>query len=214
MSLRLSDPNIQHILEDIKMESEDSVVGGPYQTEAHVLMQEKETRPWALSPIATARSRAPSPHAEAGSRASSLIAKARDADLEDKASSTYTSVKPSDMDWTVGKPLSKLGGKLKMNLFQALVDIIPHETLTGDWDYSSRGIAETMLYYQLVVSFSFGLQTLFPLLIGSNILSLLYQSVVKSMVLYCHLRKFFDDSNSKTEALRLDLLHPKPRTPS
>jgi hypothetical protein len=41
------------------------------------------------------------------------------------------------MDWTVGKPFSKLRGKLKMNPFEALVDIIPHKALAGDWDYSS-----------------------------------------------------------------------------
>jgi hypothetical protein len=56
VSPRLSGPNIQHILEDIEMKSEDSVAGGPNQTEAPVLVQEKESRPWALLPIAEARS--------------------------------------------------------------------------------------------------------------------------------------------------------------
>jgi hypothetical protein len=57
------------------------------------------------------------------------------------------------MDWIVGKPLSKLGGKLKMNPFQAFSGHFPHKALTGDQDCSSRGIAMQMLYYQLVISF-------------------------------------------------------------
>jgi hypothetical protein len=67
MSPRLSSPNIQHVLEDIEMESKDSVIGGPNQTKAHALAQEKETRPQPLSPIVEARSRAPPPYAEAES---------------------------------------------------------------------------------------------------------------------------------------------------
>jgi hypothetical protein len=114
---------------------------------------EQEARPQALLLIEEVRSRSPSPHDEVGSWAPSLVAEAEATAFEDEASSTYTPVKPSGMDWIVGKPLSKLGGKLKMNPFQALVNIIPHEALTGDEDCSSRGIAEQMLYYQLVVSF-------------------------------------------------------------
>lgn len=86
---------------------------------------EQEARPWALSPITEVRSRAPSPHTEARSWTPSLATEAEAAAIEDEALSTYTPVKPSGMDWTIGKPLFKLEGKLKMNPFSALMDINP-----------------------------------------------------------------------------------------
>ncbi|KAB8586120.1 hypothetical protein FH972_025775 [Carpinus fangiana] len=103
----------------IEMESKDSAAGWPNQTKAPALVQEKETRPRALSPIAEAKSQGPSPIAEVD-------------DLEDEASSTYTPIKHNGMEWTVGKPLSKLGGKLAMNHFQALVESFPMKKFFDD----------------------------------------------------------------------------------
>ena len=57
------------------------------------------------------------------------------------------SMKPSTMGWSVGEPLSKLDGHLLGNLFGALVDLVPHEQLTGDNDHSAQNMIEWMIFY-------------------------------------------------------------------
>ena len=65
-----------------------------------------------------------------------------------------------------------------------------------------------MLYYQLVISFCL-FDFFFPT--RSNHVFTVYQSAMKSMVLYCNLRKFFDDTSSETKALKSKLETSKPK---
>jgi hypothetical protein len=51
-------------------------------------------------------------------------------------------VKPLRANWTIGGKLAKLGGDLKGNPFQAVVDLIPYEKLQMEHDISTQGMAE------------------------------------------------------------------------
>ena len=64
-------------------------------------------------------------------------------------------VNPASANWTVRGKLAKLGGDLKGNPFQAVVDLIPHEKLQMERDISAGGIAEQMMYLCSSYLFSF-----------------------------------------------------------
>jgi hypothetical protein len=151
--------NIWHILEDIDMESKESVgmAGdnmGPSTTVAAKTPQK------VLSPIPEARTssraltpqrpRSPTP-IEVEKATGSKRPRASEAS---KASDSESSgeIQPEGANWTVGGKLAQIGEDLKGNPFKAVVDLIDHEKLQMKWDISARGIAEEMLTMQCLVS--------------------------------------------------------------
>jgi hypothetical protein len=143
--------NIQHILEDIDMDSEESVGMaddniGPFGAAAAKTPQKP------LSPISEAgsSSRASTPkrpqsptHARVDRALGSKRPRASDVPKASGASDSESSaeIQPERANWMIGGRLAKLGGDLKVNPFKAMVDLINHEKLKMNGDVSARGMA-------------------------------------------------------------------------
>jgi hypothetical protein len=61
-------------------------------------------------------------------------------------------VQPEGANWMVRGKLARLGGDLKGNPFKSVVDLIPHEDMKMKRDVSARGMAESMLHFQICVN--------------------------------------------------------------
>ena len=137
--------NIQHILDEIDQELElDSLVHMDCsKVRVQTTTVEDEERPRVLSLVA---------EEEATSWASILATVKRAPVVEashggsrqDKTSSSWgdSLVKPSSLEWTIGGPLARFGGELRAKPFQALMELIPQESLRGERDLSAQGMAE------------------------------------------------------------------------
>jgi hypothetical protein len=151
--------NIRHILEDIKMMSDDSVgVAGDNIGASPKAAERVPGR--ALSPILEAgnSSRAPTPKrprspTPAGVEKEMESRRPNASEASGASSSESTvEIKPEGADWTVGGKLAKLGGYFKSNPFKAMVDLVDHEGLRLKRDITLRGVAEEMLTMQCLVS--------------------------------------------------------------
>jgi hypothetical protein len=151
--------NIQHILEDIELELEDSIGMGSNnlgRSAAERVVAKTPTQP--LSPILEVGATS---CAETTKRPRHLAPIKVDKALGSKrprASEAYDSeafdskgsieIRPSGANWTIGRQLARVGGDLKGNPFKAMVDLIPHEDMKMECDAFVRGMAENMLHFQ------------------------------------------------------------------
>ena len=148
--------NIQHILEDIDMDSEESVGIRDNQTgPPNAVVKRTPRKPLSPIPEAGASSRAPtptrprSPILDEFDRASRSK---RPRTSEASGSESSAEIQPEGVNWMIGGKLAKLGGDLKGNPFKAMVDLIDHEKLQMKRDIFAHGIAEEMLSFQFFVS--------------------------------------------------------------
>jgi hypothetical protein len=128
--------NIQHILEDIDMELEDSVGMADDNMGPSPLAAMRTPRK-ALSPIPEVgtSSRAPTPKrprsltpVEVEKEGASRRSRASEASRTSGSEST-AEIQSEGANWTVGGKLAKLGGDFKGNPFKAMVDLVDHEGL-------------------------------------------------------------------------------------
>jgi hypothetical protein len=66
---------------------------------------------------------------------------------EASSSSSTTLIRPSGVGWTIGGHLARFDGDLLGNPFQALVNLIPHESLSMKRNVSTRGMAKQMVFF-------------------------------------------------------------------
>jgi hypothetical protein len=163
--------NIQHILEEIEMMSDDSVeiagdnMGASPKATAGVLgrtlspILETGNSSRALTPKRPQSSTPTGVEKEMESRRS----KASEAS-EASSSESTVEIQPEGANWIVGGKLAKLGGDFKSNPFKAVVDLVDHEGLQLKRDITLRGVAEEMLTMQCLVSIN---QASIPTLFGS-----------------------------------------------
>ena len=125
--------NIQHILEDIEMDLEESVgMGNNHMGPFNAAVEKTPRRLLSLTPKAGASSRAPTPK-----RPRSLILDEADRAWRSKRprafeaseSESSTEIQPEGANWTVGGKLAELGGDLKGNPFKAIMDLTDHDKL-------------------------------------------------------------------------------------
>jgi hypothetical protein len=148
--------NIQHILEDIDMESEESVGIADRHSGPPDASDKKNPRKQ-LSPIpetgassrAVTHKRSQDPTFDEADRAS---ASKRPRTSEASESESSAEFQPEGATWKIGGKLAKLGGDLKGNPFKAVLDLIDYDKLQMKSDVSARGMAEEMLTFQFLVS--------------------------------------------------------------
>jgi hypothetical protein len=148
--------NIQHILEDIDMDSEESV-GMANDNMGPSIATATTTPRKLLSPIpkAGASSRAPTPkrhRSPTPAGVNGASGSKRPLAFKASKSESSTEIQPEGANWTIGRKLAKLRRDLKGNPFKAVVDLVDHEKFQIKCDKSARGIAEEMLTFQFLVS--------------------------------------------------------------
>ena len=145
--------NIQHILEDLDLESEDSV-GMHGDNSRHPATYEEADqaliKPLSPIPEEGAFSRMPTPDRTRGptppgvDRASESkwprTSKASECESSDE-------VRVERANWTVRGKLARLGGDLKGNPFKAVAELIDHNKLQMECDVSANDMAEDMLFF-------------------------------------------------------------------
>jgi hypothetical protein len=150
--------NIQHILEDIDMELEDSVGMADDNMGPSPLAAMRVPRK-ALSPISKTgkSSRVSTPKGprsltptKVEKEIDSRRSRASEA-LEASGFESTAEIQSEGANWTVGGKLAKLGGNFKGNPFKAVVDLINHEGLHLKRDITLQGVAEEMLTMQCLV---------------------------------------------------------------
>jgi hypothetical protein len=148
--------NIQHILEDIDMDSEDFVgMADDNMGPSTVAVARTPRRP--LSPIpevgASSRVSTPKrPQSPTPVKVDEASGSKRPQAFEASEFESLAKIWPEGANWTVGGKLAKLGGDLKGNPFKAVVDLVDHEKLQLKCDISTRGMTEEMLTFQFLVN--------------------------------------------------------------
>jgi hypothetical protein len=155
--------NIQHILEDLDMGSEDSVGMvdenlGPFTVAAAqtprkplstiLKMGVSSRAPTLERPRSLALNKFDRASGSKRPRASEVPEAFEASDFE-----SMTEIQPEGANWTFRGRLAKLGGDLKGNPFKAMVDLVDHNKLQlKKRDISARGMAEEMLTMHFLVS--------------------------------------------------------------
>jgi hypothetical protein len=151
--------NIQHILEDLEMASEDSVgmadenLGPFVETVGHV-----PQGPLSTIPEAGASSRASIPKRSRSlthvrDASGSKRPRGSEASEASEASESTVEVQPEGANWAFRGRLAKFGGDLKGNPVKAVFDLVDHQNLQlTNRDLSARGMAEEMLSLHFLVS--------------------------------------------------------------
>jgi hypothetical protein len=151
--------NIQHILEDLEMASEDFVRMADKNLGPFVEIAEHVSR----GPLFTilkvgASSRAPTPKR---SRSETHVEKASaskrphvsEASEASEASESTIEIQPESANWAFRGRLARFGGELKGNPVKAVFDLVDHQNLQlKNRDLSARGMAEEMLSLHFLVS--------------------------------------------------------------
>ena len=152
--------NIQHILEDLDLKSEDLMGMGKgtatvRRPSIHVEVVKPQARP--LSPIQEAgttsriaTSKRPRSLTPVDANQASGLKRPHTTEASDSENSVV--VKPSEANQTIGGKLAKLKSDLKGNLFLAVVNLIDHDKLQMERDIFARGMAKEMMFFQLCVS--------------------------------------------------------------
>jgi hypothetical protein len=148
--------NIQHILEDLEMGSEESVgVAEDNLGWFAEAVGQAPQGPLSTIPEARVSSRAPTPKR---SRSLTLVQKAsvlkrlRVSEASETSEST-TEIQPEGANWTFRGRLAKFGRDLKGNPSKAVLDMVDHQNLQlKNRDVSTRGMAEEMLALHFLVS--------------------------------------------------------------
>ena len=149
--------NIQHILEEIDIESKESV--GMVDHHSGPLNAAVEKAPW--RPMSQIPEVGTSPRTANSKRSRDLIlgednrasVLKKPQASEALESESSTEIQLEGANWKVGRKLAKLGGDLNGNPFKAVLDLINHDKLQMKRDISTRGMAEEMLTFQFLVSF-------------------------------------------------------------
>jgi hypothetical protein len=153
--------NIQHILEDLDLELEESI-GMADDNMGPSVAAIAKTLQRSLSPIPEARasSRAPTPKrprspTHAGVDKASGLKRTRAFEaLEASDSKSLADIQPEGANLMIGERLAKLGGDLKGNLVKVMLDLVDHDKLQMNWNLSTRGMVEEMLTMQFLVKCS------------------------------------------------------------
>ena len=148
--------NIQHILEDIDIESNESMgMRGDNMGPSTAAIEKIPREPLCPIPEVGSSFQALTPKRPRSSIPAEVDKASRSKrPRASKASESESSaeIQPEGVNWTVGGKLAKLGGDLKGNPFKAMVDLIDHEKLQMKCDISARGVVEEMLSFQFFVS--------------------------------------------------------------
>jgi hypothetical protein len=139
--------NIQHILEDLEMVSENSVGMADENLKPFVATAGQAPQgPLSTIPEAGASSRAPTPKR---SRSPTLV------ESGVRGVREHVEIRPEGANWAFRGRLARFGGDLKGNPVKAVFDLFDHENLQlKDRDLSARGMAEEMLALHFLVSVS------------------------------------------------------------
>jgi hypothetical protein len=151
--------NIQHILEDLDMGSEDFVgMADDNLGPSTVAAAQTPQKPLSTILEMGVSSRAPTlkrPQSSAldGADRASGSKKPRVSKAPEASDSKSTvEIQPEGANWTFEGRLAKLEGDLKGNPFKAVVDLVDHDKLhLKKHDISARGMAEEMLIMHFLV---------------------------------------------------------------